>query len=145
MITLQFSSRRLIGSWLIRQFTWSNYSHVDIVLPDGRLLGSRLFGGVSIQPPGRFKETILVQVDAPYEVINAALTQVGKPYDLAAVFGIIIRRDWQSTDKWFCSELVAWSFEQAKCPLLRTENFNRVTPRDLLMSPLLTNLDKKGE
>ncbi|MBE0471771.1 MAG: hypothetical protein IBX55_19955 [Methyloprofundus sp.] len=137
MIILQFTARRKIGSWLIRQFTWSDYSHVDIVLPDGRLLGARLDGGVSIQPTGDFEKCLRVAVDAPDHVIDIALTQIGKHYDISAIFGIIFRRDWHKPKKWFCSELVAWAFEQAGTPLLRTENFNRVTPRDLLMSPLI--------
>jgi uncharacterized protein YycO len=137
MIILQFTARRKIGSWLIRQFTWSDYSHVDIVLPDGRLLGARLDGGVSIQPPGSFEECVRFEVDAPNDVIRHVMSQIGKPYDYAAIFGIIFRRNWHNPKKWFCSELVAWAFEEAGHPLLRTENFNRVTPRDLLLSPLL--------
>lgn len=141
MIILQFTARPKIGSWLIRKFTWSDYSHVDIVLPDGRLLGARFEGGVSIKPPNNFKKCVRFSVDAPEDVISAALTQVGKPYDIVAIFGIIVRRDWHKSKKWFCSELVAWSFEEAGNPLLRTENFNRVTPRDLLMSPLIKTIE----
>ena len=36
-----------------------------------------------------------------------AEAQLGKSYDIAAIFGIIFQqRRWQEDDKWFCSELV---------------------------------------
>lgn len=140
MITLQFSAQHLPGSWLIRRFTWSPFSHVDLVLPDGRLLGARGSGGVAIRDQDEFSAVAQFQVDAPASVLDIAASQVGKPYDWEALAGFVSRRDWQDNDSWFCSELVAWAFAQAGSPLLRTTNLNRITPRDLLLSPLLMPL-----
>lgn len=69
----------------------------------------------------------------PAAVIAAARSQIGKPYDLTAVLGIAIHRDWQDSARWFCSELVAWAFEQAGSPLFRADAVRRVTPEHLWM------------
>jgi uncharacterized protein YycO len=140
MITLQFSSESGIGSTLITWFEWSPYSHVDFVLPDGTLLGARLDGGVQIRPAGyaNFTRTERLAVKAPNAVLDAAKSQIGKPYDTAAIvaFGIH-QRSWTDEASWFCSELVAWAFQQGGKPLLRTSHLNRITPADLLLSPYL--------
>jgi len=67
------------------------------------------------------------------EIIKAARSQVGKPYDIGAIFGFVARRNWEKTDKWFCSELVAWAFSQANEPLFRPGTFSRVTPQHIWM------------
>lgn len=63
--------------------------------------------------------------------VAAARSQEGKGYDLTASFGIPLRRDWQEPDKWFCSELVAWSFAQGGSPLFRPDAVHRVAPQHL--------------
>ena len=137
MITLQFSTTRHITSRVISGFTWSWASHVDFVLPDGKLLGALAnHGGVKIHDQLETSRIERFIVDAPDTVLEFAKTQVGKPYDWAGIFGLTFRRNWEEDDKWFCSELVAWSFKQAGYPLL-SENSFRITPRDLLISPLL--------
>jgi len=138
VIAIQFSANQTLGSRIIRAFTWSAFSHVEFVLPDGRLLGARADGGVDIREPHADHTRIeTYQVDHTEAVLNAALTQCGKPYDWPGVFGIGLHRDWQEDDSWFCSELVAWAFKEAGRPLLRAEHLHRITPRDLLLSPYL--------
>ena len=66
-------------------------------------------------------------------VLAAVRSQVGKPYDLTALFGLLTHRDWQEPDAWFCSELVAWAFSQGGSPLFRPEALHRVTPQHLWM------------
>lgn len=140
-LQLQFSTEDGIGSWLIREWTWWDYSHVDLVLPSGRLLGARLSGGVQIRPPHykNFSKTLRGTVTLPDEdgrsVIAAAAAQVGKPYDWRAILNFGLHRDWRNTRSWFCSELVAWSFEQGHWPLLNPAvPRERITPRDLALS-----------
>ena len=138
MVTLQFSSKATLASWVIQRFTWSEFAHVDIVLPDGRLLGADSDGGVAIRDPEQFYKVARFQVDAPELVLDLAAEQLGKPYDWGAIAGIVTRRDWQQPDRWFCSELIAWAFESAGHPLLRSHGHHRITPRDLLLSPYLS-------
>lgn len=148
MVIIQFSKNNSLVSRLIRLFTWSWASHVDFVLRDEKLLGATMLDGVSIKDPESLtiKPTRIERytVDLPHEieriVMSKAASQVGKPYDLLGVFGILFRKNWQNQDSWFCSELVAWAFQSADCPLLN-QNQSRITPRDLLMSPKLKRLE----
>jgi uncharacterized protein YycO len=139
MVTIQFSTSKGIPSAAIRLFTWSWASHVDLVLPSGDLVGAIPGEGVKIHNTEYYKSQQFT-VDAPESVYDFALTQLGKPYDWAGIFGLVTRdRNWENDDKWFCSELAAWSFKQAGCPLLNEVAY-RITPRDLLISPLLKQI-----
>jgi len=154
MIVLQFATERGFSSSLIRLGTWSEFSHVDFVVPDGykiknlaqerrvvgeRWLGARLRGGVSSRFPGYapFTRTFRLRVDAPDSVLDWAWRERGKPYDWRAVVGFAFRRDWREEGSWFCSEFIAAAFRAAGWPLLRADHLNRVSPADLLMSPFL--------
>lgn len=66
-------------------------------------------------------------------IIEAARSQLGKPYDWTAVAGLGLHRDWQEEDSWFCSELVAWAADQAGEPWFRQEALRRITPQHLWM------------
>lgn len=136
MIVLQFSTQNTLLAAGIRWATWCDYSHVDFVLPNGDLYGA-IPKGVRRHWPENYTRTKRFYVNAPIDVLNIALTQEGKDYDWRGIFGFGIRARLHDKDSWFCSELVAWAFEQAGYPLLRTEKYWRITPRDLLLSPLL--------
>lgn len=145
---IQFSAQRLIGSATIRHFTWSPYSHVDLVLPNGLLLGARATRGVALYSPHEVENSRVAAYSVATNprqqeaILRAARTQIGKPYDWGGVLGLALRsRRWQDDDSWFCSELVTWAFEQAGVPLLRTADAWRITPRDLLLSPHLIASD----
>ena len=143
MITLQFVSDDSIASDLIAWYTRSIYTHVDIVRPDGWLLGARANGGVKVRSPTyrtfkrkkRFVTTLSTEQETKFW--NAATAQIGKPYDWTGIVAFIADRNWRHPDHWFCSELVAWCFEQAGVPLLRVAGADKVTPRDLTTSLLL--------
>lgn len=145
-LTLQFATENSFGSQMIRWFTWSPYSHVDIVLDNGQLLGARFKGGVEIRDPGyaRFMATKRLTLSLTQaqkkKFIKAARSQVGTAYDWRAIIAFAFHhRHWETEDAWFCSELVAWCAVQAGIPLLRTTDLNHITPRDLSISPLLSD------
>jgi uncharacterized protein YycO len=142
MITLQFVSE---NTWQDRMIRWAThsrkYSHVDFITREG-LLGARPDGGVQIRRTGyaRFSAVLRVSVEAPNGVLEVARSQIGQPYDWGAVFSVLmLNRDWRQPGHWFCSELVAWCFLAVGTPLLNTKwvPTNRISPRDLLLSPLL--------
>ena len=136
MITLQFSRKGKIGSHLIRWLTWSEWSHVDIVLHDGYLLGSVIPHGVVVRE-NELIEYRRYTVDAPNSVIKIAEQEIGKPYDWKGLFGIVFRnRQWGDRNAWICSELVAHCFEKAGFKLINSDTW-RITPEDLIKSPLL--------
>ncbi len=146
MVTLHFVTIAALDARLIQWFTWCNYSHVDLVMPRAGggedWIGARS-DGVKVRAPYPVTRRAVFQVDAPATVYDFALSQVGKPYDFTAIFSLVLRRQlergqgWRMDDAWFCSELAAWCFEKAGVPLLRADHVNRLTPRDLMLSPLL--------
>lgn len=99
----------------IRLSTWSRWQHVGAVTPDGLyVIESRGGVGVVKTPIKDFKarytqyEEATLPIDvSPAQYWSFLYDQVGKPYDNLAVAAIALRRDWQRTDAWFCSELIA--------------------------------------
>lgn len=130
---LLLTAKNNIGSWFIRVFTWSRWSHIAIVV-DGYVIEASALHGVCFTPleqalNGTTDHAFIeVPCSNPDAVIQAALSQADKPYDWGAIFGFGFRRDWQDDKKWFCSELPAWAFEQAGCPVFRSEAMHRVLP-----------------
>lgn len=125
MITLQFVRQADLASSAIAWFTQGEFSHVDAVMPDGSLLGSRNDSvggqprGVHIRPPDyadfAFKVRFNIwaykpQEDKFYEFLNR---QLGKPYDTTAIWGFVTGRNWREKDSWICSELQAAALEAA--------------------------------
>ena len=91
------------------------FSHVDIVLPDGSYLGARddAIGGkppgVQIRPPGYEKWIKQATVKLPCDwgalqtANDWALGEVGKKYDEDAILGIILGQRWHKKGAWICS------------------------------------------
>ncbi|MDO5940654.1 YiiX/YebB-like N1pC/P60 family cysteine hydrolase [Burkholderia cepacia] len=141
-IQLLFSTDALPVSWVIRAFTWSTWSHVALVDGD-HVIESMPGCGVrrvpladALRDTGRH-ELVTMPTNRQVQVLSAAASQIGRPYDYGAVLGIGLHRDWQQDDAWFCSELIAWAFQQAGEPLYRAECMRRVTPQHLYMLPVL--------
>jgi hypothetical protein len=146
-IVMQFvGNHTSLGSKVIEWFSHSDYSHVDSVLPDGRLLGARsdkimgIAPGVQIRPSiyVELEHDLITRVNIPctdqqeklyYEFVKS---QIGKPYDKTAIFAFIVDRDWTEPDSWFCSELNSAAtmhcglFKHLACPR------NKIDPGDLI-------------
>lgn len=144
-IWVRFSTiERDLTCFLIRTGTWSEWSHVDVCLPEG-LLGAHCDSGVAIRPFDYEPKARYIY----YEIRNLTddqerlirqflIDQIHKRYDYGAILGDILRRDWRSDGKWFCSELVAAAFEKGGAPLLNPSiAVDRISPRDLTLSPYL--------
>ena len=130
-VVIEFSTA-LKGSAKIRWMTRSQFSHVDIVLPNG------LFGatdspdapivqthprgnprGVAVrkfdyQEFGRRHRAVIKTPLAPF-IIEKGLSQLGKPFDSRALLAIYLpwlrsSVDWLHPDKWYCMELILWMF-----------------------------------
>lgn len=141
-LQLLFTTTHWPASWLIRAGTWSAWSHVALVDGD-QVIESVMGHGVRRVPLysaiRRASRHTLVSLQArnPALIVSAAAEQIGKPYDYTAILGLGLHHDWQEDDAWFCSELVAWAFQQAGEPLFRAECLRRVTPQHLYMLPAL--------
>lgn len=139
-IKLQFSAQNKIGSMLIRWRDWSDYSHVDTILPNGQLLGAR-GDGVKIRDSYEVSKKLILCIEATEEqekiYYDTLYKQLGKPYDYLGVIGFISNRDWQEDDKWFCSELKMYCLNKAGIKILNFEYLNRITPPDMILSTQL--------
>lgn len=117
-------------------------THAEAVLPDGSLLGAHIDGGVQIRAAGYDKITttreLIVEITAVTPDAEVAFyafchQQVGKPYDVTAIVGFALNRDWRQSDSWFCSELMAAALETCGyLPKLSAAD-NHISPRDLLL------------
>ena len=148
--------------WICR-LTHSPFSHVDLVLDNGDLLGASdnlhapVIGpksnprGVAIRPVDY--QRFAVRRDAVMPTTSArkkrftefCMEQLGKPFDTSALKPTTFlspdfrERDWRVDDKWWCAELMGCATEYA--PLLDWPIpgiKNRVTCADLilLLAPL---------
>lgn len=149
-VTLQLSRQQNVLSDGIAEWTRGWPSHVDIVWPDGRLLGARhdvcagVPAGVQFRPEGYvpFIKTERISFGPSFAGVETAqemsfyeflMEQVGKPYDTFAVAGLALDRDWRKPNKWFCSELAVAALEHAKFIHPITSPFNFISPRDILL------------
>ncbi len=140
-ITLQFVAGDGIGAELIEWFSAGDFSHVDIVMPDGTLLGARLDGGVRIRPANyeTWHKRAVVALDRGQSITDAfysfAVSQIGKPYDKTAIIGFAAGRDWREDDSWFCSEYAGRSLEVSNAfafPFFAPAS--KITPNGLLLA-----------
>lgn len=146
-VTLQFSAGNDFESNLIKWFGGGPaYSHVDIVLPDGNLLGARsdkcgdIPPGVQIRPSDYLAGQSTFQIKVPSyhedhekEFYAFLAEQVGKPYDALAIAAFVVGRNWRCNDAWFCSELAAAALEYSRLIFPLAAPANKVTPGDLLL------------
>jgi len=119
-LSFQFVRGADLTSKILGWFGAGDFSHVDIVLDSGFLLGARSDSiggrppGVQIRPPGydpKWQKQVIIRVPCdPLQKVAAdafAYAQVGKAYDKLAIIGFAVGRDWRDPSDWFCSELGA--------------------------------------
>lgn len=118
-------------SLIIRLFTWSRWSHCGIIDGDN-VIEATAAHGVVVTPLREFKIRYPQYRIAKIPVRNKRLAyqyaraEIGKHYDWLAIFSLVLRRDWETPDRWFCSELVAHC-----CRTYRRESISRITPECL--------------
>jgi uncharacterized protein YycO len=134
---LIFATRPGLGSWLIRFFTGSQWSHVAI-RDDDTVIEAVAGDGVRRRGLESFLAawpiTRVVDVAAPDDAAGLvfARQQIGKPYDGGAWWGFLLPwRDWQDPAAWFCSELAAAALQDAGLTMLADES--RISPQALVV------------
>lgn len=140
-IRIVFSRSVSVFSYGVRFMTWSSFSHCGILTKENTIVESAFtLGGVVETSFTSFIERVkyyeIVELDCvdADAIIAAARSQIGKPYDWTGLIGIAVRkRNWQEDDSWFCSELIAWAFDQGGTPLFNTDDIHRITPQNLYM------------
>ncbi len=136
-----FTNSRKPAAPLIRLLTWSDFSHVAVVMNEYEIVHAD-FSGVHVEPLKdlqlRSKNWMIVEYecDDPNAVVDACLTQVGKPYDFSGLVGILFRDiDLQDDSKWWCSEFPMYGSMVAGWPTFNVEYIHRLTPQHWLMLP----------
>ena len=142
--------------WQTRAGSLCPYSHVSVVLPDGRLLEAYQGEGLKLlRMNGTVRATrTLAQVQAREQVdvatipmsvaqLHRALAfahdQLGKGYDYLSVARFVSRRDESraSSGRWFCSEFAFEVAMQGGVALFERTRGWEVAPEMLARSPLL--------
>lgn len=119
----------LPGSILVSLFTWSRWSHCGIVSSCGEYVyESTAFGGVTKTAFKRFKhqyrKIFIGEMPAEHGWEDRAESLIGRKYDWFAILGIVFRQGkWNSKNRWFCSELVAYASGVFRC-----NRYARITP-----------------
>jgi hypothetical protein len=137
-VTLEFSDRYQAVAAPIQIWTRSWVTHVDFVLPDGRLLGATPFG-VRIRnwTPPLHAVRYSFKAD-PSQVYGFALAQLGKRYNYIGNIGYALKsRALHDDGAWFCSELVQASAQAAGVDLSGTDP-RWTSPARIKASRLLT-------
>lgn len=149
------------GSGMIRRANHSPFSHIDMVMKDGTLLGAsdspdapHIHGnprGVAQRPFNyqefAYRRQMVLLTDRADDIRRIAVSQLNKGFDNSALKDFVSdafpgMRDWRLTDSWFCAELVVWSMEVGGfwgAKILPWPK-NRVSPTDILL--MLLNDDR---
>lgn len=150
-VALQFVLEPSFTSDVIAWFSQGHLSHVDALMPDGSLLGARSDWkggkppGVQIRPPNyaKFKSRVIMELPAtPVQetlFYNFLQAQVGKPYDMQAIWAFALDRDWREPDSWICSELDGAALEHATIFRKLYLGTNKITPVALALACSASN------
>jgi len=135
---VMFCRRNDLLSHFIRAVTWSSWSHVALL--NGETAVEAVWPKVRITTRTQllcyWQDVLETDLPCSDDVVawEAALSQVGKPYDWKALFGNLFHnRDWHDQGQWDCSCLTAWAIGFAGRPLFRSEALTWVTPQHLFM------------
>ncbi len=162
-LVLQFSTcaappwYQIDWSKWIRRAGHTPFSHVDVVMEDGSLLGASnspkapvTHGnpcGVAVRPHNyldpyggfAYRRRMVLRTDRADDIRAITSTQIGKPFDGNMIYDMLGDRfpgcrDWHLTDVWRCSELIAWGMEMGGFwdgPLNWPKN--KLSPTDLCL------------
>jgi uncharacterized protein YycO len=144
-VILQFVAGTGLGAELIQWYGHGRYSHVDVVWPDGRLIGARndvisgIKAGVQARPASYVAGEPTLQVSIPLSDAQSdafysfILKQIGKPYDEIAIAAFFLNADWSQAESWFCSMLMVAALQAAGWLRTLSEPCNKIDPDDLLL------------
>jgi len=126
-------------SGIIRYLTWSKFSHVVLISPD-RLSYIESTHGVGVRelPISELLKKGSIEIGTithphPDQIWDLAKKEIGKPYDSKYIYGWLFRKNWQDDKKWACCELIPAMAERTGHPIIRCEEFIKVTPETLYM------------
>ena len=114
-ITLAFyKAKGNLSDLLIRTWTHSKYSHVEMIIKDTWVSSSPAVGGVTIQPLKELNNNwayVDVEVDGRKlrKVLKFIKDNIDTDYDwLGLFFGNVFNSGIEDKDKFFCSEMMVY-------------------------------------
>lgn len=140
---LQYRGKSAIST-AIKIFTFSEFSHTAALNTQTGEIIEAWQGGVrkrTLKDHGHTKGTV-VDVYRPLccfdqeKFWRMMQEEVGSPYDYRGILGFLARRETQSQEAWFCSELVFSCLAQSGLLLLNAPAY-KVYPTMISYSPLL--------
>jgi hypothetical protein len=135
-VTVRWTSKGHIGSHIAGILAQSrNFNHV-MLIDDGMAHEAVMFRAVHCCRPEiamrgvrRYQDmkVFVSDLEAMREFMR---DQYGKPYDYGGAFGLPIQQaeNWQSDDKWWCSEFVLAALVKGGAPILDPAQVHRITP-----------------
>ena len=151
-LVLQFCRFDSLVGRLVDFGTHGTVGHVDIVLPDGSLLGAQHEPGLGRRPsgvqvrPANYGDTcgmagrVWVSLETTDECALSSMVwaraQIGAEYDTRAIEGIALDEDWSTPGKLICSGLAAGFLTQPSVPFIGyplAKNWRIITPEELLL------------
>lgn len=144
-LRIRFVTESDLVSRAIRWVTFSDFSHVELELPDGTYLGAHASGGVQILPANYMKPSLERVYALPVSqkdhaaAMYLAYGRIGCQYSFADILGILFRsRLHHAPHGLICSWFVLDVMNAAGIyPLNVLNTFNyKVTPTMLHLSPV---------
>ncbi len=139
MISIIFEKGTTIIAKLIQWWTCSEWSHVGIVCNDSGNVVEANWPKVEVTNLKDVKTKYIIMTPKgltetqEFNILIYALTKVGKKYDWRGLFSFLLKKNINNKSYYFCSELVAESFEKEGVPLVRRNPY-WITPQDLYES-----------
>lgn len=124
-------------SWLIRLVTWSSWSHVVVVGPDGVQTLEATWPRVTLSTVDQVRHDngVVLAVEFPCPDPETAwawgLTQQGKPYDLLGIIGLLFHESWANEQRWWCSDYATALLLHGGRRLFRPGALHRIDPEHL--------------
>ncbi len=145
VVRIRFIAERDFISWAIRKVTFSDFSHVELIMDKGTYLGAHAFGGVQerdqfyCQPSFERRYSIPCTQEQKDKIESFARSKIGTPYNFKDIVGLLIHANLSSPNKLICSMFVFEALLAGGIKMLNVlpQYSNRVTPDILHLSPLL--------
>ena len=142
VIKLRFVTGNELVSAAIRAHENFWASHVEAVMPDGTLLGAHADGGVLARPSdydaGQWTKQLILELPVEQQTADAfhayLISRIGRPYDMAAIFGFVLHMDKHQERGFICSALQTVALRECRYfPAPLVEPAHKISPRDLLL------------
>jgi len=135
-LTIQLSASNSIISRVTRWVIRGKFGHVDIILSNAPniLIGAHIFGGIKKTKftENAFSKIKRYEIEVSQETINWVSEQIGRKYDLWAIFGFIFKIPVFENTASICSEFAFDVLEKSECFNHQVKfQSSKISPRDL--------------